>query len=424
MKVVFLCGGVGKRMMPLSEDKFLLKFLGKTLLHHQVDQARKAGLNEFIFIGNPNNIDKIKAIIQNIAEAESVFAVQEKPLGMANALEAAQDMLSDEPVIVVNPNDVFESSVYTSIMEEYHRGSAVSYLLAYEVKEYFPGGYLVVGEAGNVKAIVEKPGKGNQPSNLVNIVVHLHTRPKELLEYSAAPATSADDVYEQAISNMIGDGHKVKAIRYNGFWKAIKYPWDIFVVVEYFLKQMEGNISPKASISPTAVIQGEVLMEEGVKVLENAVIRGPCYIGRNSIIGNNVLIRGGSHIGEGCVVGYGTEMKHCYIEDRCWFHRNYFGDSIVGSGCSFGAGTVTANLRLDERNIRVKIGDKSIDTGLNYLGAFIGNGVRTGINVTLMPGIRIGAGCFVGPHLCLTKDLPPGKKALATGGYEVVKLEE
>jgi len=219
---------------------------------------------------------------------------------------------------------------------------------------------------------------------------------------------------------MIDDGHKVKPIRYNGFWKAIKYPWDIFSVMEYFLKHMKGNVSPKASISPTAVIQGEVLMEEGVTVLENAVIRGPCYIGRDAIIGNNALLRGGSHIGEGGIVGYGTEIKHCYIGDRCWFHRNYFGDSIVGNDCSFAAGMVTANLRLDERNIRVKIGDKSIDTGLNYLGAFIGNGVRTGVNVSLMPGIRIGAGCFVGPHLCLNQDLAAGKKALTTGDYKVV----
>ena len=32
MKVLFLCGGIGKSMFPLTEDKFLLKFLGKTLI--------------------------------------------------------------------------------------------------------------------------------------------------------------------------------------------------------------------------------------------------------------------------------------------------------------------------------------------------------------------------------------------------------
>lgn len=364
-------------------------------------------------------MDKIKAVTQNISEVRFTFAVQEKPLGMANALEAAQDILPDEPIIIVNPNDIFESTAYTNIIEEYRRNSATSYILAYEIKEYFPGGYLVVNDDGEVKAIIEKPGRGNEPSDLVNMVIHLHTEPRKLLQYIATVVTSADDVYEQALSNMIKAGYKVKAIKYNDFWKAVKYPWDIFSVMEYFLKQIRKNVSPKAAISPTAIIEGDVLIEEGVKVLENAVIKGACYIGRGSIIGNNVLIRDNSHIGEGCVVGYGTEIKHCYIGDRCWFHKNFFGDSIVGNDCSFGAGTVTANLRLDERNISVKVGKEDIDTGLSKLGALIGNGVHTGINVSLMPGIRVGAGCFVGPHVCLTQELPGGKMALATAGYKV-----
>ena len=109
MKIVFLCGGVGKRMFPLSEDKFMLKFMGKTLLHYQIEQARKAGINEFIFIGNPDNVDKIKAVTRNMSGADFAFVVQEKPSGMANALEAAKNILPDDPIMVVNPNDVLES---------------------------------------------------------------------------------------------------------------------------------------------------------------------------------------------------------------------------------------------------------------------------------------------------------------------------
>jgi bifunctional UDP-N-acetylglucosamine pyrophosphorylase/glucosamine-1-phosphate N-acetyltransferase len=407
-------------MVPLSEDKFLLGFLGKSLLQHQIEQAGKAGLKEFILIGNPSNIDKVKAITQSISGASFAFAIQEKPLGMANALQSAEHLLHDEPVIVVNPNDVFESAAYKSILQNYKQDSTSSYILAQEVKEYFPGGYLVLGDEGEVKAIVEKPGKGNEPSNLVNMVVHLHIQPGKFLQYITTVVTSADDVYEQTLSSMIEKGYKIKAIRHNGFWKAIKYPWDIFSVTGYFLKRIKGNISPKAAISPTTIIEGEVLIEEGVRILENVVVRGPCYIGRDSIIGNNALIRDGSHIGEDCVVGYGTEIKHCYIGDRCWFHRNYFGDSIIGSDCSFGAGTVTANLRLDEGNIFVKVGNEPMDTGLNKLGALIGDGARTGINVSLMPGVRLGARCFVGPHVCLNQDLSVGKMVLATGDYKVV----
>jgi NDP-sugar pyrophosphorylase family protein len=423
MKLVFLCGGVGKRMSPLSEDKFLLRFLGKTLLEYHIEQARKAGLNEFVVVGNPANIDRIKAVTQTISGIKLAFAVQEKPLGMADALQAAQKLLTDEPIIVINPNDVLDATAYTSIIQEHKKGSAASYLLACEVKEYFPGGYLVLERGEGVKAIVEKPGKGNEPSNLVNIVVHLHSQPGQLLQQIAGTASEKDDVYEQALSDMMEAGQLVKAVSYNGFWKAIKYPWDILPVMEHFLKQSRRNISPKAKIAKTAVVDGDVIIEDGVKVLENAVIKGLCYIGRNSVIGNNALIRDNSHIGEGCVVGYGTEIKRCYIGDNCWFHRNYFGDSVIGNDCSFGAGTVSANLRLDGREITVRVGDEDINTGLNKLGALIGDGVCTGINVGIMPGIRLGAGSFVGPHVCLTKDLPAGKKALAEKNYKVSDAE-
>ncbi|MFC1875323.1 hypothetical protein ACFLY3_04170 [Chloroflexota bacterium] len=40
MKVVFICGGAGKRMYPLTEDKLLFNFLGKSLLEHQIDYGR------------------------------------------------------------------------------------------------------------------------------------------------------------------------------------------------------------------------------------------------------------------------------------------------------------------------------------------------------------------------------------------------
>ena len=46
-------------MYPIEKDKFLMNFLGKTLLEWQIDTAKKAGLNEFIVIGNNNNIEKI-----------------------------------------------------------------------------------------------------------------------------------------------------------------------------------------------------------------------------------------------------------------------------------------------------------------------------------------------------------------------------
>lgn len=224
MKVVLLCGGVGRRMSPLSEDKFLLRFLGKTLLQYQIEQAAKAGLTEFVIIGNPSNIDNIKSIAHGVSGIRPAFAVQQKPLGMADALSSASALLGDGPFILVNSNDIFETSAYTQLLDEHHRNGGYSgYLIARQVQQYFPGGYLSIGEDSEIDHIIEKPGEGNEPSKLVNVVVHLHNDPHQLLEYLADTSSTTDDVYEQTLNRMISNGHKMKAVIYTDSWQAIKY---------------------------------------------------------------------------------------------------------------------------------------------------------------------------------------------------------
>jgi bifunctional UDP-N-acetylglucosamine pyrophosphorylase/glucosamine-1-phosphate N-acetyltransferase len=190
--------------------------------------------------------------------------------------------------------------------------------------------------------------------------------------------------------------------------------------MEHFLDSAAGSVAATTRISDRALIEGKVVLEDNVRVLENAVIRGPAYVGANSVVGNNALVRDYAHIGSNSVIGYSTEVKHSYIGDECWFHSNYIGDSIIDDDCSFGSGAVTANFRLDEANVRVELDGKEVDTGYDKLGAMVGAGCRVGINAGLMPGRRVGANSFVGPHVCLTQDLAPYKKALLRPGrYEI-----
>lgn len=422
MKAVFLCGGIGQRMFPITEDKFLLKFLGKTLLEHQIEAAKGAGLTEFIIVGNPQNIRKIERIVSNMPDIKVELVTQKEPLGIADALKCSGHFL-DGDIIVVNPNDVFEGSAYRQLIEARNTDSAISYLLGYKVKDYFPGGYLVANSKGELKLIVEKPERGKEPSNLVNILVHFHTEPKTLLKYVETVQTNRDDAYECALDAMVRDKHKIKVVPYSGFWAPIKYPWHIFPVVRRFLSQSQRYISPSAQISEKAVIEGKVIISDNVKIFENAVVKGPAYIGPNSVIGNNSLIRDYSHIGANCVVGYSSEVKSSYIEDGCWFHMSYIGDSIIGEECSFGAGTVLSNFRFDEKNISVRIEGKPIDSGLDKFGAIIGNSSKTGVNVTVMPGVKIGPNSIVGPNVCLTEDIEPDKMVLLEGGYKTIKVK-
>jgi len=405
-------------MFPITEDKFLLDFLEKPLLEHQIKLACEAGLSQFVVIGNPENIAKIEQITKKIPGIKVDLALQKKSSGIADALKSAEPFLHGQ-LLVINPNDVFSSPAYTKIITEAEKATASSYILGYQVQKYFPGGYLQVNSQHELLHIVEKPNPGEEPSNLVNILIHCHNNPDELLRYIETVRTTKDDVYECALDNMVKAGRKVKVIPYNDFWAPIKYPWHIFKVMEYFMDNAQPYIASSARISEKANIEGKVILSDNVKVLENAVIRGPAYIGANSIIGNNALVRDYSHIGSNSVIGYSTEVKHSYIGDDCWFHSNYIGDSIVDDNCSLGAGTVLANFRLDEGNIQIKVSGSLIDTGYDKLGAIIGRGCRIGVNSSLMPGVRVGPDSFEGPHVCLRQDLGANKMALLESRYQV-----
>lgn len=424
MKIVFLCGGIGKRMFPLTEDKFLLKFLGKTLLEHQIEKAMKNDLREFVIVGNEFNKEKIEEI-RNGVDAELELIIQKEPRGMADALLTAENILEEEEIIIVNPNDVFDGLLYEKILNEYERGEYESYIVGHRVDSYFPGGYLEVNEKDDLVRIHEKPGEGNEPSDLVNIVVHLHKDAETLFRYLKETESVRDDVYESALSRMVNDRHKIKVVQYEGFWHAIKYPWDIFEVVKYFLTDMgTSRISQTAKISKNANLYGNVVIEDNVQILENAVIRGPCYIGKNSVVGNNVLIWNYSHIGGNCVVGYSSEIKHCYIGDNCWFHMCYVGDSIISNNCSFGAGTITANFRFDEKPIRINIMGKKSNSHLDKLGVIMGEDCKTGINSGTMPGVKVGPNSIIGPGVMLSEDLEPNKIILLKESSYVVKENE
>lgn len=406
---VFLCGGIGKRMFPLMEDKFLFRFAGKTLLEHQIELAKQAGIREFVIIASPYNIDRIKEIAGRVE-----YAVQKEPNGMADALLSARHLIEGKEIVIVNPNDIIDSAAYDSVIKT----DAQTCILGCEVSEYFPGGYLIV-EGDKIKGIVEKPGKGNEPSNIVNIVVHLHRDTRMLFKEMEKISSNHDDIYEKALDEIAKTG-TIKVARYSGKWIPIKYPWHLLLAMEHFLANATLNIAETAKISGKATVEGNVIIGDNVRILENAVIRGPCYVGKNSIVGNSALVKD-SHIGDNCVIGYGTEIKRSYIGSNCWFHSNYIGDSIIDDNCSFGAGTVTANFRFDENNVRIDVKGEVLDTGLDKLGAIVGHGSKTGVNVGIMPGVRIGPNSFVGPHVNLNQDLEPNKMILMEPSHRILK---
>lgn len=390
MKVLLLASGRSRRVKPI-EDKNFLRFNGKYLIEHQLDMLKLAGFDDILIVGGAHNLDRLNKF--------GVPTVEQKDLdaGMAGAVLSAEELIGDEELFIVSSNDAVNLSAYQS-MKEASKSGADAYLLAYEVKEYFPGGYLKM-EGERITGIVEKPETGTEPSNLINLVLHIHRKPKALFEKLKNISSPKDDRYELALDELMKE-QNFEAVPYTGYWQAVKFPWHILDLMREFLGGLEPVIHPSAQIAKTAVINGPVVIEEGVKVFDHAVIQGPAYIGKNSVVANNALVRE-SMTGERCVIGYSTEVARSFIGDDCWFHSNYVGDAVLGDDVSFGAGAICANLRLDEKNIG--------DSGRNKLGPILGSHIRVGVQTSLMPGIHIGSNTQITSGLVIAQDIESDK---------------
>jgi bifunctional UDP-N-acetylglucosamine pyrophosphorylase/glucosamine-1-phosphate N-acetyltransferase len=409
LQTVVLAGGTGKRVFPLAVNKSkpMFKILGKPLIQHVIETVKKADLKDFIIVIGHNG-EQIKDYLANGSKlgVNIEYTIQKEALGMANALETTKDLVEDN-FFVVNADDIFETSLINEMAKQFKKGSADIVLSCKPVEETWKFGIIQI-ENDKVTKFVEKPPRGREPSRLAVVGVYIMT--KKIFDYYKKIPVS-DHQYEDAIQTFIEDKNMVRAVSYDGFFAGYKYPWDLFTINEHLMDAhvKKQTIEDGVDISERAQIEGNVWIQRGTRILEGACVRGPCYIGSNSLIGNNCLVRDYSSIGNNSVVGFSTEIKHSLIGDSCWFHMNYVGDSIVSDNCLFGAGAVTANFRFDEKNVKVRIEGKEVDSGTDKLGAILGDDCKTGINACLSPGTRIGPHSIVGPGVNLQGDLEPSK---------------
>jgi UDP-N-acetylglucosamine diphosphorylase/glucosamine-1-phosphate N-acetyltransferase len=421
VRTVILAGGTGKRVFPLAVNtpKPMFRVLGKPLIRNVVETLKEAGLRDFVIVIGHNG-EQIKDYFGDGGKfgVNIDYTVQRKALGMADALKTAKDLVED-CFFVVNADDVFESSLVKRMLEQHKKSGAGIVLSCKPVEETWKFG-IIEKKGDRVTKFVEKPPKGKEPSSLA--VVGAYVLPKEIFDYYKRIPIS-DHQYEDAVEMFIGDGNLVSAVVYDDFFAGYKFPWDLFTINEHLMNKhvTKQRIEEGVDVSEKAVVDGDVWIRHGARILAGACISGPCYVGSNSLVGNNCLIRNYSSIGDNCVVGFSTEIKHSLVGDDCWLHTNYVGDSIVGDGCSFGAGTIIANFRFDEKSVKVRVEGKKIDSGLDKFGAVVGDNCKTGINACLSPGVKIGPYSIVGPNVNLQGDLEPGKIILIDKESYVVK---
>lgn len=422
MKIIVLAGGKSDRLKPFYE-KPLLPICGKTLIRHQLEILFDAGGRDFLIIGSANNLEQIKEEgnkFQLSSEGVRIeYGQQTIDEGSAGALKSvdqlikiAKEQASDTDILIVSSNDILESSAYINLLSTRDANPGKIVVLGQKVEKYFPGGYLMMDNKGNLQKIIEKPEIGKEPSDLINIFVHYHPSAKKLMQELLNKQAGELDVYFGALFEMIAKGEEVKVAKYSGKWQAIKYPWHILdaskMLLEKEIFSRKRLVAEGVEIGENVKLKGEIIMEEGVRIFDNVIIVGPTYIGAGSIVAENSTVKQ-SYIGAKSVIGSSSEINRCYMGNGVWTHRNYIGDSVIGNNVSFGGGAVTANLRLDEMPIKVDVKGEKVDTNRQKLGVMCGNKVRVGINCSFMPGLKIGGNTVIGPGVLLAEDVGENK---------------
>jgi NDP-sugar pyrophosphorylase family protein len=413
--VLVLAGGVSSRFWPLR-DKLLLPFGPRSLLERHLSSLSQVGCDRIVIVTRPDAVADVRAIASSVPGQVRV-TVQPEARGMADAVLCARPELEsfgEGAVYITQAHDVVEQRLHAELLDRWSRGGVSGLIGAVRVKEYFPGGYLTL-DGDRVTSVVEKPGAGSEPSDMVNLVAHVHgswLALQQTLNYESAHGAN-DDAYERAISSLTETSH-YEAHVYEGRWQGLKYPWHVLDVTDMLLDLWtRGLESPGEGYRQR---EDGVFMAPDVRLFPGADIVGPALIGPGCVLGHNSLVRG-SILGSGSIVGFGCEVARSFLAGGVELHHNYVGDSVLDHGSSMGYGATTANYRIDGRTVPSIVGGERLDTGREKLGLSLGAGTKIGVNTSTMPGVKIGANAQIGPGITITRDVPDGERVLDEETY-------
>ncbi len=198
-KAVFPVAGMGTRFLPATKavPKEMLPVVDKPVIQYAVEEARDAGIEQFVFITGRNKhiisdhfdhayeLESLLEQREKTAELDSLlemlptsgsvgFIRQQKPLGLGHAVWCARHFVGNEPFAVILPDDLMvgRRGALSQMIDAYNQVGGGLIVAAEEkpkdeIKRYGvvdPGA--TKGNATEVRGLVEKPATGTEPSNL------------------------------------------------------------------------------------------------------------------------------------------------------------------------------------------------------------------------------------------------------------------
>lgn len=198
-KVVFPVAGLGTRFLPATKaiPKEMLPIVDRPLIQYAVEEARAAGVTDFIFVTNAVNHplleayfsdnDALNAVLAergktaeqqrvaetSIAPANLHFCTQDEPLGLGHAVWCAREFVADEPFAVILPDDLIKAQPgCLAQMMDVWRARGGNVVAVEDVPRAMTDRYGILdvleddGRIAQAKGLVEKPDPADAPSTL------------------------------------------------------------------------------------------------------------------------------------------------------------------------------------------------------------------------------------------------------------------
>ena len=248
-KAIFPVGGLGTRFLPATKSmpKEMLPIVDKPLIQYAVEEAAKAGIEQFIFVTSrgkstienhfdhsfelENNLlakgkkDTLKTA-QEMLKIPGSFAYvrQQEPAGLGHAVWCARHLIGDEPVAVILADDLIQGSdTINKMIENYNSGNmlAIMDVDKNEVSSYgiITPGKILTNNITEILGLVEKPSIDKSPSNMA-VVGRYIIEPSIFKELEKQNRGTSNEIQlTDAIANRIGKsdcfGYKFEEERFD-----------------------------------------------------------------------------------------------------------------------------------------------------------------------------------------------------------------
>jgi len=247
-KAIFPVAGLGTRFLPATKSipKEILSLVDRPLIQYAIDEAREAGIKEFIFVTSrgksaledyfdqapdlENSLRKagkdelLKTLKETSMDSGAIAYIrQHRPLGLGHAVWCARRLVGNEPFAVILPDDVIaaEKPCLQQMVEAYEEtgGSMVATMEVSPEKTSSYGVLDVASQTGDVvtvKGMVEKPAAGTAPSNLAVIGRYILS-PKIMQNLNRIEKGAGGELQlTDAIAREMDEGRDVFGYRFDG----------------------------------------------------------------------------------------------------------------------------------------------------------------------------------------------------------------